>query len=39
MVLGAGDIFEQQPGARVLVQAFDEVELLIAGVEVRAHND
>jgi DNA repair exonuclease SbcCD nuclease subunit len=38
MVLRAGDVFEQQPGARVLVQAFDEVELLIAGAVGRAHN-
>ena len=29
-VLGAGDVFEQQPGALVLVQAFEEAELLIA---------
>ena len=38
MVLGAGDVFEQKPGARVLVQAFDEAELLIAGAGAHAHN-
>lgn len=30
-VLGAGEVFEQRPGAPVLVQALDEVELLLAG--------
>jgi hypothetical protein len=38
MVLGAGDDFEQRPGARVLVQALQEAELLIADPEARAHN-
>ena len=38
MVLGAGDDFEQQPGARVLVQALEEAELLIAGAGAHAHN-
>lgn len=38
MVLGAGEVFVQQPGARVLVQAFEEAELLIAGAEPHAHN-
>ena len=38
LVLGAGDDFEQQPGARVLVQALEEAELLIAGAGAHAHN-
>jgi hypothetical protein len=38
MVLGAGDDFEQQPGARVLVQALDEAELLIASAGAHPHN-
>lgn len=38
MVFGAGDVFEQQPGARVLVQALDEAELLIAGPRTHADN-
>jgi hypothetical protein len=38
MVLGAGDVFDQQPGARVLVQAFEEAERLIAGADSHAHN-
>ena len=38
MVLGAGDDFEQQPGARVLVQALEEAELLVAGAGANAQN-
>ena len=38
MVLGAGDDFEQRPGARVLIQALEEAELLIASPEPHAHN-
>ncbi|MBI3347253.1 MAG: DUF2917 domain-containing protein [Burkholderiales bacterium] len=30
LVLGAGDVFEQHPGAPVLVQALDDAELSIA---------
>ena len=37
-VLAAGDVFQQQPGPRVLVQAFEEAELLIAGGGGHAHN-
>lgn len=37
-VLGVGDVFEQEPGARVLVQAFEAAELLIAAAGVRPHN-
>ena len=37
-VLDAGGVFEQQPGARVLVQALEETELLIAGAGAHAHN-
>jgi hypothetical protein len=37
-VLGPGDDFEQRPGARVLVQALEDAELLIAGAEAHAHN-
>jgi len=29
-VLGAGEFFEQQPGARVLVQALEETQLVLA---------
>jgi len=32
-VLGAGEFFEQQPGAQVLVQALEETELVIADEE------
>jgi len=35
-VLGVGDVFEQQPGEPVLVQALDEVELLIASARASA---
>jgi len=38
-VLGAGDVFEQRPGGRVLVQALEATELLIAGAEVGGQND
>jgi len=38
VVLGAGDVFEQRPGAPVLVQALEETELLIAGAAAHAHN-
>ncbi|MEP7280736.1 MAG: DUF2917 domain-containing protein [Rubrivivax sp.] len=38
LVLGAGDVFEQRPGTRVLVQALEEAELSFAGAGVRAHN-
>lgn len=38
VVLHAGDTFDQHPGARVLVQALEEAELLIAGAEPRAQN-
>ena len=38
MVLRAGEVFEQRPGARVLVQALEDAELLIAGVEPHAQN-
>ena len=38
-VLGAGDVFEQRPGGRVLVQALEDTELLIAGAEVGSQND
>ena len=30
VVLGPGEVFEQRPGARVLVQALERAELLIA---------
>lgn len=39
LVLEAGEVFDQQPGARVLVQAFEDAELLIAGAALHAHND
>ena len=38
VVLGAGDVFEQRPGAPVLVQALEATELLIAGAAAHAHN-
>lgn len=38
VVLGAGGVFEQWPGARVLVQALEESELLIAGAAASAQN-
>lgn len=37
-VLGAGDFFEQRPGARVLVQALEEADLSIAGATTSAQN-
>lgn len=38
IVLGAGEAFEQRPGARVLVQALEEAELSIAAAQVHTHN-
>lgn len=38
LVLGPGGVFEQQPGARVLLQAFEDVELLVAGAGAHPHN-
>lgn len=38
ILLGAGDVFEQRPGARVLVQALEEAQLLIAGAGPGAQN-
>lgn len=38
VVLGEGEVFEQWPGARVLVQALEESELLIAGLAASAQN-
>ena len=38
MVLAAGNVFDQQPGDRVLVQALEDAELLIACAEARAQN-
>jgi hypothetical protein len=38
LVLGAGEVFEQRPGARVLVQALEEVELSIAGAGAGPQN-
>ena len=37
-VLWAGAVFEQQPGAPVLVQALEEAELLIAGAVADTQN-
>jgi hypothetical protein len=37
-VLEAGEVFEQHPGARVLVQALEETEVLIAAAGAHAHN-
>ena len=33
MVLNAGDVFDRQPGATVLVQALEETELIVAGTQ------
>jgi hypothetical protein len=38
IVLGAGDVFDQRPGATVLVQALEDAELLIADGAIRAQN-
>ncbi len=38
IVLGAGGAFEQRPGARVLVHALEEAQLLIAGAGPNAQN-
>ena len=38
VVLTAGDVFNQLPGAKVLVQALEDAELLIADAAVRAQN-
>jgi hypothetical protein len=38
IVLGAGDVFDQAPGPRVLVQALEEAEVLIAAARPHAHN-
>ena len=38
MVLGAGDVFEQRPGAPVLVQALEQTQLSIAGAGVGLQN-
>lgn len=38
IVLGAGDVFDQEAGPRVLMQALEEVEVLIADARPRAHN-
>jgi hypothetical protein len=38
IVLGAGKVFEQRPGARVMVQSLEEAELLIAGPGAYAQN-
>lgn len=38
MVLGAGDVFDQRPGATVLVQALEDAQLLIAGGAMHALN-
>lgn len=38
LVLGAGDVFEQRPGAPVLVQALEEAEVSIAGRGVGPQN-
>ena len=37
-MLGAGEVFEQRPGAPVLVQALEDAELLIAGAGASAQN-
>lgn len=37
-VLGAGGVYEQRPGARVLLQALDDAQLLIAEAGARDHN-
>ena len=38
LVLGAGDVFEQRPGAPVLLQALEETELVLAGALARTQN-
>lgn len=38
IVLRAGDVFEQRPGARVLVHALEEAQLLVAGAGPGAQN-
>ncbi|NRF67006.1 DUF2917 domain-containing protein [Aquincola sp. S2] len=38
IVLGAGDVFDQEPGPRVLMQAHEEAEVLIAAALPHAHN-
>jgi hypothetical protein len=38
IVLGVAEVFEQRPGGRVLVQALEEAELVIADSGARAHN-
>ncbi len=38
LVLSAGEVFEQRPGARVLVQALEEVEFSIAAAGASAQN-
>jgi len=39
VVLGVGEVFEQRPGARVLVQALEASEVLVAEVGAGTQND
>jgi Protein of unknown function (DUF2917) len=39
IVLNAGDIFDQHPGAPVLVYALEPAELLLAGAGVNTQNE